>query len=129
MSQETNIAKSNPSVPERVSKRAVVTPAVDIFENKDELLVVADVPGASSEGLNVHFDKDQLFIEASSQPLGEEHKPLFREFGAIDYRRVFELAPGIDVEKIRAELKNGVISIHLPKSSATKPRKIQITAD
>jgi len=115
---------------ERVSRRAVVTPAVDIFENDDELLVIADVPGATAEGLNLNFDKDQLSIEATTTPPVEGLKPLFREFhgAVVDYRRVFELAPGIDVEKIHAELDQGVLSIHLPKSAATKPRRIQITA-
>jgi len=125
---EQNITQATEKTPERVSRRAVVTPPVDIYENKDEVLVIADVPGASPEGLNVRFDKDQLFIEATSEPFGEEHNPLFREFGVVDYRRVFELAPVIEVENIKAEIKNGVLAIHLPKSEATKPRKIQVTA-
>jgi len=129
MSQEKTITKTEPGIPERVSKRAVVMPAVDIFEDKDEVLVVADVPGADPAGLNVHFDKDQLFIEAAVPAANEEHKPLFREFGAVDYRRVFELSPGIDVTAIKAELKNGVLAIHLPKSAAIKPRKIQIATE
>jgi len=129
MSQETNITKPQSNVPERVRQRAVVIPPVDIFESKEELLVVADVPGAGPEGLNIHFDKDQLFIDASTQAMGEDQKPLFREFGPLDYKRVFELAPGIDIEKISAELKNGVLKIHLPKSTALKPRKIQIHVD
>jgi HSP20 family protein len=129
MSEEQTITKAESNPPERVSKRPVVTPAVDIFENNDELLVIADVPGASSEGLDIHFDKDQLFINASVEPFGEGHAPLFREFTAVDYRRIFELAPGIDAEKITADLKNGVLAIHLPKSAALKPRRIQISAE
>jgi len=129
MSEEKNITKTESGTPERYSRRAVVTPAVDIFENKDEVLVVADVPGADPAGLNVHFDKDQLFIEAAVAPPNDERKPLFREFGSVDYRRVFELSPGIDSAAIKAELKNGVLSIHLPKSAAIRPRKIQISAE
>jgi HSP20 family molecular chaperone IbpA len=129
MSQEKNITKTEPANPERVSRRPVVMPAVDIFESKDEVLVVADVPGADPSGLNVHFDKDQLFIEAATALEDEHSKALFREFGAVDYRRVFELSPGIDVAAIKAELKNGVLAIHLPKSAAIKPRKIQISAE
>ena len=66
MSDHKNIVKKENDSPERVSKRPVITPAVDILENSDEILVVADVPGTTSEGLNIHFDKDQLFIEASA---------------------------------------------------------------
>ena len=127
MSEENNITKAETGVPERVSKRKVVTPAVDIFENTDEILLVADVPGGDPNGFNIHFDKDQLFIEATTEPIDESLNPLFREFGIVDYRRVFELAPGIDVENIKAELTDGVLSIHLPKSPAIKPRRIQIT--
>jgi HSP20 family molecular chaperone IbpA len=129
MSDQKNITRTEENSPERVSRRVTVSPPVDIFENDDEVMVVTDVPGASTDGLNVHFDKDQLFIEASAEPLNEDYTPLFREFASVDYRRVFELAPGIDVENINAELKHGVLKIHLPKSAATKPRRIQITAE
>lgn len=129
MSDSKNLTKTETNIPERASKRPVVIPAVDIFENKDELLVIADVPGASAEGLNIHFDKDQLFIEATGQALDTEAKTLFREFGVVDYRRIFELAPGVDTENIKAELKNGVLAIHLPKSAALKPRKITISTE
>jgi len=130
MSDQKNIVKKENESTERVSRKPVVTPAVDIFENNDEILVVADVPGTASEGLNIRFDKDQLFIEASSEGWrSDDMTPLFREFTSFDYRRIFELAPGIDVEKITAELTNGVLSIHLPKSAAIKPRRITISTD
>ena len=130
MSDHKNIVKKENDSLERVSKRPVITPAVDILENSDEILVVADVPGTTSEGLNIHFDKDQLFIEASAaEENTEELTPLFREFTSFDYRRIFELAPGIDVEAITADLTSGVLSIHLPKSAATKPRRIPISTD
>jgi len=129
MSEQQNITRAEENTPERVSRRVTVSPPVDIYENADELLVLTDVPGATTEGLNVHFDKDQLFIEASTEPLTEDNTPLFREFASVNYRRVFELAPGIDIENIKAELKQGVLTIHLPKSAATKPRRIQISAE
>jgi len=129
MSEQQSITQATEKTPERVSRRAVATPPVDIYENDDEVLVVTDVPGATAEGLNIHFDKDQLFIEATTTPFDEDLNPLFREFGSVDYRRVFELAHGIDVENITADLKSGVLSIHLPKSAATKPRRINIKAE
>lgn len=128
MSEKKNIVTTDSTTPERVSKRPVVSPAVDIFESTEEILVIADVPGTNAEGLNVHFDKDQLFIEAASKVEMEKNSPLFREFSNFDYRRVFELAPGIDIEAIKAEINNGVLTIHLPKSAAVKPRRIQVTS-
>ena len=126
---EKNITTTESDSPERVSKRPVISPAVDIFENAEEVLVVADVPGTSARGLNIHFDKDQLFIEASTDVETMDSGALFREFTSYDYRRVFELAPGIDVDAIKAELVNGVLTIHLPKSAAVKPRRIQVTSE
>lgn len=127
MSEQRSITKAEKNVPERVSKRPVISPSVDIYENKDEILLVADVPGVDTDDFNINFDKDQLFIEATGQPENSELNPLFREFSSVDYRRIFELAPGIDVAKITADLDNGVLSIHLPKSEAVKPRKIPVS--
>ena len=128
MSESKEITNQGEQKPERTRKGAVVTPAVDIFENKDEILVVTDVPGVPSEGVNLRFDQDQLFIEATAGSVGGDLNPLFREFGEVTYRRVFELAPGIDVEMISADLKAGVLTITLPKAEALKPRKIEINA-
>lgn len=129
MNQNKEITKKSELSPERARQGVVVTPAVDIFENKDHLLVVADVPGVPTDGVNLRFDKDQLFIEATTNPLGEKLNPLFREFGEVTYRRIFELAPGIDVDKINADLKAGVLTITLPKAEALKPRQIQISVE
>ncbi len=131
MAENRNITTQQDQELEREQTRqgVVVTPPVDIYENKDELLVIADVPGTPADGVNLRFDSDQLFIEAAMEPVDEERTPLFREFGEVTYRRVFELAPGIDVDKISAELKHGVLRITLPKAEALKPRKIQVTAE
>lgn len=113
---------------ERTSQRPAITPPIDVYENADEVLVVADVPGASQEGLNLRFERDQLTIEASTSPLPSDGSPLFREFGEADYRRTCEFAPGIDADKISAELSNGTLKIHLPKSAGIKPRRIPISS-
>lgn len=128
MSENKEITKQGENLPERTGQGVVVTPPVDIFENKDHILVVADVPGTSTDGVNLRFDQDQLFIEATTGATEEKLNPLFREFGDVTYRRIFELAPGIDVDKITADLKAGVLTITLPKAEALKPRKIEISA-
>lgn len=128
MSESKEITKSQGEEMERVRQRAVVTPPVDIFENDDEILVVADVPGVTRDDVVLNFDNHRLDIEASRGDDKAEGKPLFREFQAVDYRRSFEVAPEIDSEKISAEINEGALTIHLPKSEALKPRKIQITA-
>jgi HSP20 family protein len=96
-----------------------VTPVVDIFENKDEVLIVADLPGVEKSALSIHLDKNQLKIEGR------------RSFGAdqaVDYQRAFVVPNGIDADKISAELAQGVLSLRLPKSAALKPRQIPVKA-
>jgi HSP20 family molecular chaperone IbpA len=116
---------SNP--PERVQARASVAPLVDVYENKDELLLVADVPGATPEGISIQFDKGQLTIEAKREggpegtPLGLEHRP-------ADYYRAFSVPQGIDAAKIEAQLTAGVLRLRLPKTESVKPRRIEVKA-
>jgi len=127
MSENKEITRKAEQAPARPRQEVFVTPAVDIFENKDELLVIAEVPGVPKDGVNLRFDKDQLFIEAKATLASESLTPLFREFSAVTFRRAFELAPGIDVEKISADLKAGLLSIRLPKAESLKPRQIPIS--
>ncbi len=128
MSKGQEITKAEGRDIERASDRPAVAPAVDIFENDAELLVVADVPGVSKEGVRLDFDKGRLSIEASVATQGPAGTALFREHEAVDYRRVFDVAPGIDAEAITAELKGGTLTIRLPKQAALKPRQIPIGA-
>lgn len=126
MNKNEDIAVKGEKKPEHTRPGATVTPPVDIYENQDEVLVVADVPGVAAGAVDLRFDKDQLSIEAVTSERDESANPLFREYGRSTFRRVFELAPGIDVEKIRAQLERGVLHVHLPKAAALKPRKIEI---
>lgn len=128
MSDSKEITKTEGQEIEQTSQRAAVAPPVDICENADEVLVVADVPGVASDGVELNFENNQLFIRASVTLPEMDGSELFREFADVDYRRVFELAPGIDAEKITAELSEGTLKIHLPKLAAFKPRQIPISA-
>src|SRR5258706_12452332 len=92
-----------------------VTPAVDVFENADEILIVADVPGVSKEGLAINLDKQRLTLAGKSA----------RGFA---YERTFIVPTGIDADKINAKLDLGVLRVSLPKSAAMKPRQIAVKA-
>jgi len=98
--------------PEAVRQRPAVAPAVDVFENKDEVLLVADLPGVDTESLKVNVEDERLVIEARR--------------GDWDYRRSFVMPDGIDHDKILAKLTNGVLELHLPKAPAVKPRRIEV---
>lgn len=122
MTTETkNITKRDNNVPEKMAQRAAVAPAVDIFENKDELLIFADLPGVTKDDLSIHFEKGHLTLEGRLKHFGPDEEP-------FDYRRTFVVPQGIDAEKISANLLNGVLKVTLPKPAALKPRQIQVKA-
>ncbi len=106
---------------EKLAERPFYAPPVDIFENKDEILILADVPGVTPEGLALNLDKDQLTIDAHRTELAGD-EPSF------DYRRTFVVPRGIDADKISAHLTNGVLKLVLPKPAALKPRQIEVKA-
>jgi HSP20 family molecular chaperone IbpA len=125
---------SNVNPPERVEHRPrTVTPLVDVFENANEILLLADVPGAVRDGVEVHVDKGQLtlFARRAAEQSGEgrtHHATLQAEQPPCDYHRVFTVPSGIDATKIEAELSSGVLKVTLPKSEALRPRRIQVKA-
>jgi len=121
MNTETKMRKREDEVPEKVAQRATVAPAVDIFENKDELLIVADLPGVAKEDLAIQFDKGHLTLEGRLKDFGPDEEP-------FDYRRTFMIPQGVDAEKISANLQGGVLRVSLPKPAAMKPRQIAVTA-
>jgi HSP20 family protein len=122
----TNLARrQNGSVEPVNEQRDTVAPPVDVYENGDELLLVADVPGATHDGIDVQLDKGQLTIHAkrSEETTGT---PVAAEFRPRDYYRVFSVPQGIDAAKIDAQLTAGVLHLRLPKSESLKPRRIEV---
>lgn len=113
--------------PEQVQERPWVAPRVDIYENEHELLLLADVPGVDKGNLRINLDKEQLTLEGRVEER-QAGEPLGWEFQAVDYRRSFIVPAGIDGGKISADLRDGVLSLHLPKSEGLKPRQITVKA-
>lgn len=113
---------------ERTRPGRCYRPNVDILERADELLVLADVPGASRDSINVKFEDGTLEIHAvvpARQDEGQDY--LLQEYGVGDYYRTFQVSEAIDVEKISAAYANGVLTLRLPKAEAVKPRRIAVT--
>ena len=113
---------------ERSEPRPVVAPAVDVIETSEALHIYADLPGVSDKDLDVTFDDGVLTIEASQQIAPPKGFELARaEFRLVDYQRSFELKEPVDESKSDARLKDGVLTLVLPKA---RPRatKIQVKA-
>ena len=104
------------------------TPHVDITENENEMTLVADMPGVESGAIDIQFDNGELTLYGKVEPRHEGVQSLYSEYGIGDYHRVFRISDEIDSTKSAAELKNGVLTVHLPKSEAVKPRKIEVQA-
>jgi HSP20 family protein len=103
----------------------VFTPRVDIWETEKELTLVADIPGVEPSGLEIDLRDSTLTIVGKVTP-EEERRYILKEFGVGNYYRQFTLSEVVDQEKISASVKNGVLTLTLPKVERAKPRKIQI---
>lgn len=106
------------------SQARYVTPPVDIFETDEGLTVVADVPGLDEQSLEISVDQGILTIEGKAGFGSGEL--LWREYAMDGYWRQFQLPDTFDAGKAKAEVKHGVLTLHLPKAEAAKPRKIAI---
>ena len=118
------IQKTNPT-PEN---EPVYVPRVDVRETAEAFVVVADLPGADEKSVEATVQKRVLTIEGWTQlekPQGGEE--LGREFGAGRFRRDFALPDAVDPERIQARVKNGVLTVTIPKKEEVKARKIQVT--
>ncbi|MBI2825779.1 MAG: Hsp20/alpha crystallin family protein [Planctomycetia bacterium] len=105
----------------------VYRPNVDILERPDELLLAADMPGTRGEAIDIHFEDGELTIRgpvAARQPADTNY--LLSEYGVGDFYRTFRVSEQIDASRIAAEYADGVLTLHLPKVEAAKPRKITV---
>jgi HSP20 family molecular chaperone IbpA len=105
-----------------------VAPAVDIYEGSEGLTVVADLPGVAAEDLSVRVDNGILTIQGkgSTAMNGTDAAYLWREYRLKSFWRQFQISDEVDQTKIKADLKNGVLSLFLPKAEAAKPRRIEV---
>jgi len=120
----------SPEKGERTRTRRVYTPAVDIIERKDDIIVIADMPGVDEKSVDITIEKNVLTISGAVEAVIPENRTMYvNEYGIGDYQRVFTLTDEVDKEKIQASAKNGVLRIVLPKAEALKTRKIAVKAE
>ncbi len=105
----------------------VVTPEVDIFENEDEILLHADMPGVCKEDIAINLDNGKMTLSGIRR-MQPEGAFAWQEFDNVEYRRNFSVPQSIDTNKVSAVLKDGLLCLHLPKSDAARPRQIEIKA-
>lgn len=127
MKETTEVTKRKDITPERSRQIPAVVPMVDIYENEDEILLHADMPGVTKDNISIHIDNGKLDL-SGVRKIVSKGAANWEEFIDVEYQRSFSVPQTIDLDKVNAELKEGVLKLHLPKSEAAKPRQIEIKA-
>ncbi len=117
----------NTAARERIRNVKTFVPRVDIYETKDSIFFIADMPGVDEKTVDVELEKNTLTIlgRVENGTL-KDHSLLLSEYEVGDYERAFTLSYEIDRENIEATVKNGILRLELPKSEKIKPKRIMI---
>ena len=114
---------------EPTRSRPTFRPRCDIAETEKGLVLIADVPGAKPDSLDISLERRELTIraEVDDEP-PEGMSPLYREYQVGDYERRFTLSGDFETDAIEAELKNGVLTLSVPKAAEPEARRIEVKA-
>jgi len=123
---EHEIVARNEQPGEMVNSLPTAAPAVDIFENETEILLHADLPGVRKDDITINIDNGRLTL-SGMRYISTTGAVAWKELADVEFRRTFAVPQSIDINSVHAELKDGVLHLHLPKSESAKPRQIEIT--
>ena len=105
------------------------SPSVDVAENQNEIVLHAELPGLKQEDIDIELTGDTLTLRGERKFENEDHREHFvrveRSYGR--FQRSFTLGVPVQGDKVSASYVNGILEVHLPKSEATKPRKVQVS--
>jgi len=125
MTQPDASAESRPTAAQRCE--SPLRPAVDVFETAEGITLYADMPGVSREHLSVQVESDSLIVEGELQlKMTENMEALHADVRSRHYRCSFVLSRELDTAKIEATLKDGVLTVRIPKRAELRPRRIEV---
>jgi HSP20 family molecular chaperone IbpA len=129
MTTNQDVATSESVAAEKKAREreTVLVPAVDIFEDAHQITVQAEIPGVSRDKLNIHADRNGLVIEGDMEidmPAGMA--ALYADLQTTRYRRSFVLSGELETERIEASLKDGLLTVRIPKRVEFRTRKIKV---
>ena len=130
MSDNKQVTTSAPTsaATEQDQQRAVL-PAVDVFEDAAGITLLADMPGVPKEQLELKVEGEALLIEGGVRPRTPDGlEAIYAELRVPRYRRSFSLSRELDSSRIEANLKDGVLTLRIPKQAHAQPRRIAVTA-
>jgi len=111
---------------EASARTVTVSPRVDVLETESEFLLVADLPGVASEDVDIRFEKGELAIHGRRSCPHTGREAAHREYETTNYHRAFTVAESVAADKITADMKNGILTVRLPKVEAVKPKRIAV---
>jgi HSP20 family molecular chaperone IbpA len=128
MTETRDVSKQEASTAQDARQQELtMLPAVDIFENESGITVQADMPGVSRDRLDVHIDSDTLSIEGRAViPMPEGMDAIYADIRSTRYLRSFSLSRELDTDRIEAGLKDGVLTLRIPKREEHRPRRIEV---
>lgn len=115
--------------PEATRGGVYFTPRVDIVETDTELRLYAEVPGVRPEDVDLRYEKGELLLHGRVRTREGKPTALLQEYEEGDFYRAFTIHEAIDSSRITAECKNGVLTVHLPKTEAMRPRQITVRGE
>ena len=116
-------SKQEATIPARV-----FVPVTDIFETDEALTVILEMPGVDKDNVDLKVENDVLKVDGwINFSRYEGLQPVYTEYNIGNYARIFQLSSKIDQDRISAELRDGVMTLVLPKSEKAKPRKIAVS--
>ena len=104
-----------------------MTPPSSVTEIADGYMLEIEMPGVKKDGLDISFENNELTITGRRSLPRVEGTLIHRESRPENFRRVFELDPSIDAEKISAKIDQGLVTLTLPKAEHVKPRRITVS--
>ena len=117
--------RTDEALAEELQRLSSATPAIDIYDNDNEIVLLADLPGVKTDGLDVQLDRDRLTLEGTRQ-LAEKGSTLSRDFGPVVYRRTFVVPRNIDPDTVQADLTAGVLTLRMKRRASAGPRVIEV---
>ncbi len=118
-----------PRQAEQEKRYPLVRPATDIIEREDGFHIFMDLPGVRREDLVIDLHDNELKVSGKAvHPTQVKGETLAMEFTSGEYTRTFTLSDAVNRENIKANMKNGVLELHLPKAEKMQPKRIEIQA-
>jgi HSP20 family protein len=116
-------SKTGDAIAQRVE---YFTPLVDLHQDAEGYTLEVEMPGVNKQGVEITVEDGKLILSGRRPVPGNFGRSVHRERKVGEYRRVFDLDPSIDATKISAHVEQGLLTVHLPKAEAVKPRKITV---